>query len=414
MKKRNILPTPTPRQKALARGLRPLKDGQNTAKNEAGRRGVKGRKPRAVGGEKPLVKTTSYFYIWTRTEIGAIMSRAEKDLVAKLTLNTILSKAKDAEPSRSLDQLQGDGEMVSIELDLSQFETKMLREACELLRETYAMDHEHDRKDWENAQEFHDIGDCLEFICIYFLENWESPWSQEDDGDEGDEGSSFFGEVETFKITNSPTKLADGWTSKKMPDSQILHDESHREKVEDHTYGIPFRKVEQSEFEGVPDSQEREALKQASDDEEFIILKGRFPIYGESNIKVSKEIVDGFDDADLMPCESQLERIVKEGMKRQAERELRKAYDLDKDMTQYFDHVYGLDERPLLGQEIEINPDNEDKSFETHLNIEYGDERVYVNGLRQKRGKDYFVSGPKQITFFRAPKDGDQIVVDYI
>jgi hypothetical protein len=52
--------------------------------------------------------------------------------------------------------------------------------------------------------------------------------------------------------------------------------------------------------------------------------------------------------------------------------------------------------------------------FNTALPLRPNSERLYLNGVRQHRTGDYTVTPPTTLTFVRAPRVNDVILVDYL
>lgn len=51
--------------------------------------------------------------------------------------------------------------------------------------------------------------------------------------------------------------------------------------------------------------------------------------------------------------------------------------------------------------------------FATSYSFRPQTERVYLNGVRQRRGGDYSVNAPSTFTFVYPPRVGDVLLVDY-
>ncbi|MEW6039931.1 MAG: hypothetical protein AB1633_00220 [Elusimicrobiota bacterium] len=61
--------------------------------------------------------------------------------------------------------------------------------------------------------------------------------------------------------------------------------------------------------------------------------------------------------------------------------------------------------------------DGVNKIFTTINNYKSGSTRIFINGLKQKRGIHYTESGPKEITFSEAPSNNgfnDELIINYI
>jgi hypothetical protein len=53
-------------------------------------------------------------------------------------------------------------------------------------------------------------------------------------------------------------------------------------------------------------------------------------------------------------------------------------------------------------------------SFSTSFPYRSGSERLYLNGVRQKRIGDYTVSPPTTVVFVLAPRTDDVVLIDYL
>ncbi len=53
-------------------------------------------------------------------------------------------------------------------------------------------------------------------------------------------------------------------------------------------------------------------------------------------------------------------------------------------------------------------------TFSTSFSFRANTERLYLNGVRQKRVSDYTVSPPSTVIFVLPPRTNDHILIDYL